>query len=34
MRGHRDLVAWQKGMQLVKEIYRITAISLVRKCMG
>jgi len=24
MRGHRDLVAWQKGMQLVKEIYRVT----------
>jgi four helix bundle protein len=24
MRGHRDLIAWQKGMQLVKEIYRVT----------
>ena len=24
MKGHRDLVAWQKGMQLVKDIYRIT----------
>ena len=24
MRGHRDLVAWQKAMELVKEIYRAT----------
>lgn len=24
VRGHRDLVAWQKGMQLVKDIYRVT----------
>lgn len=24
MRGHRDLVAWQKAMELVKEIYRVT----------
>lgn len=24
MGGHRDLVAWQKAMQLVKEIYRAT----------
>jgi four helix bundle protein len=23
-RGHRDLVAWQKAMKLVKEIYRAT----------
>jgi len=24
MRGHRDLVAWQKGMELVKDIYGVT----------
>lgn len=24
MKGHRDLIAWQKAMQLVTEIYRIT----------
>jgi four helix bundle protein len=24
MRGHRDLVAWQKAMELVTEIYRAT----------
>jgi len=24
MQGHRDLVAWQKGMKLVKDIYRVT----------
>ena len=24
MRGHRDLVAWQKAMELVTEIYRVT----------
>ena len=24
MRGHRDLVAWQKAMELVTEIYRTT----------
>jgi four helix bundle protein len=24
MRGYRDLVAWQKSMQLVKDIYRVT----------
>ena len=24
MKGHRDLVAWQKAMKLVKEIYRVT----------
>ena len=24
MRGHRDLVAWQKAMTLVTEIYRVT----------
>ena len=24
MGGHRDLVAWQKAMQLVKEVYRAT----------
>ena len=24
MRGHRDLVAWQKAMDLAKEIYRVT----------
>lgn len=24
MQGHRDLVAWKKGMQLVKDIYRAT----------
>lgn len=24
MQGHRDLIAWQKAVQLVTEIYRIT----------
>jgi four helix bundle protein len=24
MKGHRDLVAWQKAMELVVEIYRVT----------
>lgn len=24
MKGHRDLVAWQKAMRLVKEVYRVT----------
>ena len=24
MKGHRDLVAWQKAMELVVEIYRMT----------
>lgn len=24
MRGHRDLLAWQKAMELVTEIYRVT----------
>ena len=24
MRGHRDLVVWQKSMQLVRDIYRVT----------
>jgi|SRR5205823_688 len=24
MNGHRDLVAWQKAMELVTEIYRVT----------
>lgn len=24
MGGHRDLVAWQKAMQLVKDVYRFT----------
>jgi four helix bundle protein len=24
MKGHRDLVAWQKAMSLVTEIYRVT----------
>jgi|SRR5208283_4051798 len=24
MRGHRDLVAWQKAMKLVKDVYRLT----------
>lgn len=24
MRGHRDLIAWQKAMELVTEIYRVT----------
>ena len=24
IKGHRDLVAWQKGMQLVKDIDRVT----------
>ena len=24
MRGHRDLVVWQKAMQLVRDIYRVT----------
>lgn len=24
MKGHRDLVAWQKGMRLVKDVYRVT----------
>jgi four helix bundle protein len=24
MKGHRDLIAWQKAMELVTEIYRVT----------
>jgi len=24
MKGHRDLIAWQKAMELVTEVYRIT----------
>jgi len=24
VQGHRDLVAWKKGMQLVKDVYRVT----------
>lgn len=24
MRGHRDLIAWQKAMRLVTEVYRVT----------
>jgi len=24
MRGHRDLVAWQKAMKLVRDLYRVT----------
>ena len=24
MKGHRDLIAWQKSMELVTEVYRIT----------
>ncbi len=24
VQGHRDLVAWKKGMQLVTDVYRVT----------
>ena len=34
MDSHRDLIAWQRGMKLVEEIYRVVATFPVRETYG